>query len=45
MFLAGILALLLAGIQIWRILREEALISGYGCYRNLVRWRLLPGIW
>jgi len=43
--LAGVLALLLAGIQVWRILREEALISGYGCYRNLVRWRLLPGIW
>ena len=45
MLLAGILALLLAGIQVWRILREEALISGYGCYRNLVRWRMLPGIW
>lgn len=43
--LASLLAVLLAGIQVWRILREEALISGYGCYRKIVRWRLLPGIW
>lgn len=45
MLLASFLALLLAVIQVWRILREEALISGYGCYRNLVRWRLLPWVW
>lgn len=43
--LAILLALLLAVIQVWRILREEALIEGYGCYRKLVRWRLVPGIW
>ena len=43
--LAGLLALCLAAIQVWRILREEALIQGYDCYRKLVRWRLLPGIW
>ncbi len=39
------LALLLVGIQIWRIYREEALIQGYGCYLRLVRWRLVPGVW
>lgn len=39
------LALLLVGIQVWRIFREEALIGGYGCYLRLVRWRFVPGIW
>ena len=39
------LALLLVGIQVWRIYREEALIQGYGCYLRLVRWRLVPGVW
>ena len=43
--LAGMLALVLTAIQVWRILREEALIRGYDCYRKVVRWRLLPGIW
>ena len=32
-------------IQILRITREEALIDGYGCYRKVVRWRLVPGVW
>lgn len=40
-----IVALLLAGIQIWRIRREEVLIAGYACYTRVVRWRLVPGIW
>lgn len=43
--LAGLLALSLTSIQVWRIQREEALIQGYDCYRKVVRWRLLPGIW
>jgi protein-S-isoprenylcysteine O-methyltransferase Ste14 len=42
---AGILAVALAVIQIWRILREEALIQGYACYSKIVRWRLVPGVW
>lgn len=42
---ALILALVLCGIQIWRIYREEALIQGYGCYLRLVRWRFVPGVW
>lgn len=39
------LALVLAAIQAWRIVREERLIDGYGCYQRIVRWRLLPGVW
>jgi len=39
------LALLLAVIQCWRIIREERLLEGYGCYARLVPWRLLPGVW
>lgn len=39
------LALVLAAIQVWRIVREERLIDGYGCYQRIVRWRLLPGVW
>jgi protein-S-isoprenylcysteine O-methyltransferase Ste14 len=42
---ALILALVLSGIQIWRIYREEALIQGYGCYARLVPWRFVPGVW
>lgn len=42
---ALVLALLLVGIQIWRITREEAVIGGYGCYLRLVRWRFVPGVW
>jgi protein-S-isoprenylcysteine O-methyltransferase Ste14 len=44
-FLALLLALVLAAIQVWRIHREENLIAGYGCYRKIVRWRLMPGVW
>jgi hypothetical protein len=44
-FLALLLALVLAAIQVWRIKREENLIAGYGCYRKIVRWRLVPGVW
>lgn len=36
---------LLAGIQIWRISREEKVIDGYSCYTRFVHWRLVPGIW
>ena len=43
--LSAILAVLLTGIQIWRIRREEVLLQGYECYRKIVRWRLLPGVW
>jgi hypothetical protein len=45
LLLAGLLALVLAVLQIWRIRREEALIQGYACYCRIVRWRLLPGVW
>lgn len=39
------LFIVLTIIQCWRIFREEKWISGYPCYANLVRWRLVPGIW
>jgi Phospholipid methyltransferase len=42
---AGLLALMLAAIQVWRSLREETLIGGYACYRKVVRWRFIPGVW
>jgi hypothetical protein len=35
----------LIGIQIWRILREEKMITGYECYKRVVAWRLVPGVW
>jgi len=40
----GLFTLLMI-IQCVRILREERWISGYLCYAQLVRWRLVPGIW
>jgi protein-S-isoprenylcysteine O-methyltransferase Ste14 len=40
-----LLAMLLISVQIWRLLREETRINGYGCYARLVRWRLVPGVW
>lgn len=43
--LAGLLGTVMIAIQAWRILREEALIQGYACYRKIVRWRLVPGVW
>lgn len=43
--MALLLAVLLAVIQCWRILREERAIEGYSCYTKVVRWRLVPGIW
>ena len=43
--LALLVGLLLAAIQISRILREEKLIDGYACYTRLVHWRLVPGVW
>ncbi len=39
------LFVLLAGVQCWRIIREEHWISGYACYTRIVHWRLIPGIW
>ena len=42
---AGLLAVTLTVIQVWRILREETFIQGYACYRRIVRWRLVPGVW
>ena len=39
------LSVALLVIQIWRILREEKIIAGYGCYAQIVPWRLVPGIW
>jgi protein-S-isoprenylcysteine O-methyltransferase Ste14 len=43
--LAGLLGTVMIATQAWRILREEALIQGYACYRKIVRWRLVPGVW
>ncbi|MCX6053644.1 MAG: hypothetical protein NTZ74_01780 [Chloroflexi bacterium] len=40
-----VLTVLLAGVQVWRILREEKVISGYAAYARSVRWRLVPGVW
>jgi protein-S-isoprenylcysteine O-methyltransferase Ste14 len=40
-----LLFLMLGIVQCWRILREERNISGYGCYAQVVHWRLMPGIW
>ncbi len=37
--------LVLIGIQIWRIIREEKMITGYECYKRVVSWRLIPGVW
>lgn len=42
-----LILLTLAGL-VWRIDREERLLAvdeGHARYRQLVRWRLLPGIW
>ncbi len=36
---------LLGLIQCLRLLREEKVISGYSEYAQLVRYRLLPGVW
>lgn len=41
-------ALLWLAVQVCRIRREEALLSGDGQYRQFmqqVRWRLVPGMW
>jgi protein-S-isoprenylcysteine O-methyltransferase Ste14 len=43
--LDGFLALVLIVIQSWRILREEKMIAGYGSYKHIVAWRLVPGLW
>jgi len=34
-----------AALQVARILREEAIIGGYGQYRQAVRWRIIPFLW
>jgi protein-S-isoprenylcysteine O-methyltransferase Ste14 len=34
-----------AALQVARIIREEAIISGYTEYRQAVRWRIIPFIW
>jgi protein-S-isoprenylcysteine O-methyltransferase Ste14 len=39
------LSVALLVIQICRILREEKIIDGYGCYARIVPWRLAPGVW
>ena len=44
-FSAILLCLVLVFIQCWRILREEKMIDGYACYKRLVPWRLIPGLW
>ena len=44
-FLALFEVLVLVGLQSWRIIREERILSGYSTYRENVRWRLLPGVW
>ena len=43
--LAFCLSIALLVIQLWRILREERVIEGYGCYTRIVAWRLIPGVW
>ena len=43
--LAFCLSIALLVIQLWRILREEKIIEGYGCYTRIVPWRLIPGVW
>lgn len=43
--MAACQAIALLVIQIWRILREENAIEGYGCYTRIVPWRLIPGVW
>ena len=43
--LAFCLSIALLVIQLWRILREERVIEGYGCYTRIVPWRLIPGVW
>lgn len=40
-----LLSLVLVFIQCWRIQREELMIEGYSCYKHLVPWRLIPGVW
>jgi protein-S-isoprenylcysteine O-methyltransferase Ste14 len=36
---------LMVGIQVIRILREERIVRGYAAYAHEVRWRLVPLIW
>lgn len=45
LIIATSLVLALVIIQCWRIVREEKLLVGYGCYAHLVPWRLVPGLW
>jgi protein-S-isoprenylcysteine O-methyltransferase Ste14 len=44
-FQAALIVLVLIMIQSWRIVREEKMMDGYGCYAHLVAWRLVPGLW
>jgi protein-S-isoprenylcysteine O-methyltransferase Ste14 len=37
--------LLMIGLQVFRITREERIIDNYGSYATRVRWRLVPRIW
>lgn len=45
LIMACSLSIVLLVIQIWRILREEKAIEGYGCFTRIVPWRLIPGVW
>jgi protein-S-isoprenylcysteine O-methyltransferase Ste14 len=42
-------ALAWAGMVVWRLQREEALLAarlpGYASYASAVRWRVVPGVW
>ena len=42
---SGLIIAVLLTLQAVRILREERILTGYGEYRQQVRWRILPGVW
>lgn len=41
----AVVLLVLAVSLLARIMVEERMIEGYGSYKGVVRWRLIPGIW
>jgi protein-S-isoprenylcysteine O-methyltransferase Ste14 len=43
--LSYVLLMALIGVQCWRAIREEQVISGYPDYADRTTWRLVPGIW
>ncbi len=45
LWIAVAMLIALAGIQVLRAMREEAIIAGYPVYSDRVRYRLVPGVW